>query len=218
MAWLYIHGCGGHGKVVADAALMCRMDSGWAGVVATDDRPAAHDYLLPDVSVLSTAVVRNALRDNPHSRFHVAVGDNATRQALVLRYLGELSANQAATVRHAKASVSALASLGVACFVASGAVVAVGSTLGIGVIVNHLAVVDHGCQIGDFCHIAPCAALGGDVRLGQRVLVGAGAVVLAGLRVADDCVIGAGAVVTRDLIEPGAYVGIPARRHLKAAP
>jgi hypothetical protein len=48
--------------------------------------------------------------------------------------------------------------------------------------------------------------------LGQRVVVGAGATVIDGIRVGDDVVLGAGAVATRDLLEAGTYVGIPARR------
>jgi acetyltransferase-like isoleucine patch superfamily enzyme len=36
--------------------------------------------------------------------------------------------------------------------------------------------------------------------------------VLPGVTIADDVVVGAGAVVTRDCLEPGVYLGIPATR------
>jgi len=48
-------------------------------------------------------------------------------------------------------------------------------------------------------------------RLGHRVSVGTNATVLP-VTVCDDVVIGAGAVVTKDITEPGTYVGNPARR------
>ena len=80
------------------------------------------------------------------------------------------------------------------------------------VIVNHGAVVDHDCVVGEFSHIAPHAALGGAVQVGRHVLVGGGATVLPGLRIADDVVIGAGAVVCDDLLHAGVYAGVPARR------
>jgi UDP-3-O-[3-hydroxymyristoyl] glucosamine N-acyltransferase len=98
------------------------------------------------------------------------------------------------------------------CFVAAQAVVAPRARLGTAVIVNHGAVVDHDVEVGGYSHIAPLAALSGDVRIGQRVLVGTGARVLPGVRVADDVVIGAGAVVRDSVEHAGVYAGVPARR------
>jgi UDP-perosamine 4-acetyltransferase len=37
-------------------------------------------------------------------------------------------------------------------------------------------------------------------------------VVIHGVRIAAGCLVGAGAVVTKDLTEPGTYVGTPAKR------
>jgi acetyltransferase-like isoleucine patch superfamily enzyme len=47
-------------------------------------------------------------------------------------------------------------------------------------------------------------------RIGNRVSIGSNATILP-VSVCDDVVIGAGAVVTRDIIEPGVYAGNPAR-------
>lgn len=49
------------------------------------------------------------------------------------------------------------------------------------------------------------------VVIGDRVWVGARAQILPGVRIADDVVIAAGAVVTRDCAVPGVYAGVPAR-------
>lgn len=48
--------------------------------------------------------------------------------------------------------------------------------------------------------------------IGNRVSIGSNATLLP-ITVCDDVVIGAGAVVTRDITEPGIYSGNPARRH-----
>jgi acetyltransferase-like isoleucine patch superfamily enzyme len=47
-------------------------------------------------------------------------------------------------------------------------------------------------------------------RIGNGVSIGSNATILP-VTIADGCVIGAGAVVTRDLTRPGVYAGNPAR-------
>jgi UDP-2-acetamido-3-amino-2,3-dideoxy-glucuronate N-acetyltransferase len=47
--------------------------------------------------------------------------------------------------------------------------------------------------------------------IGDRVSLGSGAIVLGGLRIGDDAVIGAGAVVTRDVARGETVAGVPAR-------
>ncbi|HEY0158852.1 MAG TPA: acyltransferase [Thermoanaerobaculia bacterium] len=54
-------------------------------------------------------------------------------------------------------------------------------------------------------------ALWASTRIGNRVSIGSNATVLP-VSICDDVVIGAGAVVTRDISEPGIYAGNPARR------
>ena len=50
-----------------------------------------------------------------------------------------------------------------------------------------------------------------DVRVGSDVWLGARAVVTAGLEIGDGCIIGAGAVVTRNIPAGSIAVGVPAR-------
>jgi acetyltransferase-like isoleucine patch superfamily enzyme len=47
--------------------------------------------------------------------------------------------------------------------------------------------------------------------IGNRVSIGSNATILP-VRIVDNVVIGAGAVVTKDITEPGTYAGNPARR------
>ena len=50
-----------------------------------------------------------------------------------------------------------------------------------------------------------------ETHIGNNVSIGSNATILP-VRVCDDVVIGAGAVVTRDIVEPGIYAGNPARK------
>lgn len=49
------------------------------------------------------------------------------------------------------------------------------------------------------------------IAIGSNVWIGGGAIVCPGVRIADDAVIGAGAVVTRDVLPDAVAVGNPAR-------
>ena len=53
---------------------------------------------------------------------------------------------------------------------------------------------------------------GRPVKIGDRAWIGARAMILPGVTIGDDVVIGAGSVVARDCLEPGVYVGSPARK------
>lgn len=201
MVTLLIFGAGGHGRVVADAALAA---GGWSRVIATDRDPQlCHGELLPGVALLS---VDSAMAQA--DAVHVAIGDAASRR----KEVAALAGKPLATVIHPRASVSTHATIAAGCFIAAQAVVAAGARLGRCVIVNHGAVVDHDVRAGDFCHVAPLAALGGAAELGANVLVGSGASVLPRVRVASGITIGAGAAVCGDLAGPGRYAGVPARR------
>jgi len=59
--------------------------------------------------------------------------------------------------------------------------------------------------------VAPRAVLGGGVVLGDRVHIGLGASVIQYVKIAANVIIGAGSLVVRDCLEPGKYVGVPAK-------
>jgi UDP-perosamine 4-acetyltransferase len=93
-----------------------------------------------------------------------------------------------------------------------GVIIQTGTRIGECAILNTACSIDHDCVIGDFVHIAPGVTLSGGVKVGRNCIVGAGATVIQYRTVGADCLIGAGATVIEDCLEPGVYVGTPARR------
>ena len=85
-------------------------------------------------------------------------------------------------------------------------------TLGRHVHVNMGCSISHDVRIGDFCTLSPGVRLAGRVTLGERVFLGIGAVVIENITICTNAVIGAGAVVVHNIVEPGTYVGVPARK------
>jgi maltose O-acetyltransferase len=66
-------------------------------------------------------------------------------------------------------------------------------------------------EIGEHDHRAGAYA-GLPVRIGDGCWIGTNVVILPGVDVGAGCVIGAGALVTRDCEPDGTYIGVPARR------
>lgn len=198
---LLIFGAGGHGRVLVDAALLAHQ---WPHIVVSDRKlPENQSELLSGIHVLA---VDTALALDPS--VHIAIGNNYFRQ----KEAGEWGHERLVSVVHPAAVISIFSQIAVGCFIAAGAVVGPSARVGMCVIINHGAVVDHDVEVGAFSHIAPNASLGGHVKLGKRVLIGSGAVVLPSTVIGDDVTVGAGSVVNVNLLEPGTYAGIPARK------
>lgn len=86
------------------------------------------------------------------------------------------------------------------------------ASIGKQTIINTNATVDHETEIGDGSHIMPSAAVAGCCQIGNNCTIGSNATILPRIKIVDDVYIGAGAVVLEDILEPGKYVGVPAKR------
>ncbi len=65
--------------------------------------------------------------------------------------------------------------------------------------------------VADHAHIAPGAHLGGDVRIGEGAFVGIGATVMPQRSIGAWSIVGAGALVHRDIPDRATAIGVPAR-------
>lgn len=113
---------------------------------------------------------------------------------------------------HARAYVSPLARLGGGNFVGPMAVVGPMTTVGRFNFLNRGSSIGHDVVLKDFNHVGPGAVVSGRCHVGSRNFFGAGSVLRDGLTVGDGVTLGAGATALKDLIDPGTYVGTPARR------
>ena len=110
--------------------------------------------------------------------------------------------------------------LGERCYLDSGVKMSGDCVIGNDVTIRYDAIIARGCVIGDGTFISPQVmtinldhrgeAIGG-VKIGKRCHIGTAAVLHPGIKIADDVVIGAKALVTKNCLEPGIYVGIPAK-------
>jgi acetyltransferase-like isoleucine patch superfamily enzyme len=61
----------------------------------------------------------------------------------------------------------------------------------------------------------PGAKILGGAKIGNSCRIGSNSTILPNVEICDDVTIGAGAVVTKSITEPGTYIGIPAKRLVK---
>lgn len=196
---LIIIGASGHGKVVADIAEKC----GYTDIVFLDNDPsvsscAGYPVLGPDTMIPEL-----------EGDVFIAVGKAETRKKLMSRDAGR----NFPVLIHPSAVVAEGVEIGEGSVIMAGAVINPGAKLGKGVIVNTSSSIDHDCVVGDYCHVSVGAHLSGTVVVGSGTWIGAGVTISNNVDICADCVIGAGAVVIKDITEPGTYVGVPARKH-----
>lgn len=203
MTRLAILGASGHGRVVADAALL----SGWSEVIFFDDAwPHTRNNGPWPVEGKTADLLQ---RRTTFDAALVAIGDNQTR----LSRQSELLAGKImlATVLHPAAVVSPYARVGAGSVIVAGAVVNAFAVLGSGCIVNTGASVDHDCVLGDGVHVSPGAHLGGTVRVGEASWIGIGSAVKEGVSIGARVTVGAGAAVVDDIPDGLTVIGVPAR-------
>jgi len=192
----YIYGAGGHGKVVLDAMQVAHIDcAGFA------DDAEVSTWMNLGVYKPST------LNLEAEIYLHLAIGNCRTREAIAT----SLRLAKFFNLSHPSAVIAKTAEIGSGTFVAALSIIAPDAQIGKHCIINHAAVVDHDCIVGDFTHIAPQSSLGGGVKVGKGVLIGAGAVILPGVSINDYAVIGAGALVTKDVAAAMTVIGNPAK-------
>jgi len=208
MLKVVIVGAGGHGQVVADSLLAELMDDSkdiqLVGFV--DDNPRLQQCSLLGLPVLGTVA---QLPTIVHHAVVIAIGNNQVRHK-IYRQLHE-QGEQFISVYHPSTIIGRGVEIGGGVMISAGVVVNTGALIGQNVILNTGCTVDHHNHIGDHVHIAPGVHIGGDVEIDEGALIGIGATVMPQCRIGAWSIVGAGAVVTRDVPAYSTVVGIPAR-------
>lgn len=200
MKRLIIIGASGHGKVVADIA----KKNGYDSICFLDDDESLS--LCGEYPVVGTG--KDYIDYNCH--MFVAIGNAKIRKHL----LEQLEDNNkpVVTLIHPDAVIAENVSIGAGTAVMAGAVINPDTKVGKGCIINTCSSLDHDNIIEDYAHISVGAHLAGTVHIGKNTWVGAGVTVSNNIDICNDCIIGAGAAVVKNIKESGTYAGVPAKR------
>ena len=204
-----IWGCSGHAKVLADLI----KNKNWCIEAFFDNKQV--QTIEKGVPVyfgehgFHTWLRQQKNIDNIYAL--VAIGGHGGADRIKIQKLFREAGLKLDAIIHPTAYVCGSATLGAGTQVLAQAVVAASSMLGDACIVNHKASVDHDCVVGAGVHLAPGATVCGCVTIENNVMVGANAVVLPRLKIGSGSIIGAGAVISKDVPPDSTIVGNPGR-------
>ena len=205
MKSLYIYGASGHAKVVIDAAekMGCYKIEG-----LIDDNILLKGKTLVGYPILGgKEYLRNL--NTKDVLFFVAIGINQTRQLISISLLS--SGFELCTIIHPSAIIAKDTFIDFGTVLMAGTVINTSSRIGRFCIINTSSSIDHDCTIGEAAHICPGAKLAGNVQIGDRSWVGINSCIIEGRKIGNNCLIGAGACVTKDVASGLTVVGVPAK-------
>lgn len=100
--------------------------------------------------------------------------------------------------------------IGEGSIICAGSIITTNVKIGRHAHINLITTIGHDCLIGDYFTTAPGVQISGNERIGDRVYFGTRSCIKQKLSVCDDVIIGMNAGVTKNINQPGTYIGTPA--------
>jgi sugar O-acyltransferase (sialic acid O-acetyltransferase NeuD family) len=187
--------------------------SGAQVVAVFDDTPGLPKPFLDLPLLLGWTDFSDWLKDEEPAGlgFCVAIGNPHGRMRIALSEKLKMVGLRPISVIHPSACIEDNASIGEGCQIHAGAIIGAAARIGRQCIINTKASVDHECELEDGVEIGPGATLCGLVQAKVNAWVCAGATVLPRRIIHEDAVVGAGALVRRDVPPGTTVVGVPAK-------
>ena len=141
----------------------------------------------------------------------IAVGDNWIRYMIAEKIRAVIPGFRFVSAIHPSVQVARDVTIGEGSILMAGAVVDSASQVGDFCILNSRSSLSHESSMDKFSSLGPAATTGGNVHIGAFTAVCLGASVIHGMSVGKQTVIGAGALVVKDIPEYCVAFGVPAR-------
>ena len=198
-------GASGHAKVIADII----KKSGDEVVGFLDDNKDLLGKTLYDNKIVLGSTQEDDIKKYEDCYFVIGIGSNRVRKIINDKYPNL----KWYTAIHPNAVIANEVEIGEGTVVMASAVINPGTKIGRHCIINTSSSIDHDNVLEDYVHISPGSHLAGTVKVGTGTWICAGATIINNIDIAKENIIGAGAVVTKDINESGnTYVGVPIRK------
>lgn len=102
-----------------------------------------------------------------------------------------------------------------------GNIICAGTIATVNIKINNFNIINLDCTVGhddvlaDFITVYPSVNISGNTTINEVVEIGTGTQIIQGKNICSNVIIGAGAVVVKDIEEEGTYIGIPVKKIIK---
>jgi sugar O-acyltransferase (sialic acid O-acetyltransferase NeuD family) len=138
-----------------------------------------------------------------------AIGDPIIKKNVIKKL--EKSKNKYPVLIHPNVIYSKYVEFGEGSIICAGNILTVNIKIGKHVIVNLDCTIGHDAVIEDYSTILPSVNISGYVKVGKCVSIGTGSAIIQGVNIGENAIVGAGAVVVKDLPSDCTAVGVPAK-------
>ncbi len=205
---VFIIGAGGHAKVIANVI----NKSGDIVKGFLDDNIEIGTVIIKEKNykVIGTFedIVHLQLK-YPNAEFIIGIGNNELRKKIAEKYDEILNFY---TAIDSNSQIALDVEIGKGSAILANACINTSAKIGKHCIINTAAIIEHDNILEDYVHVSPNATLSGTVKVGKLTHIGSGAVVKNNIDICGNCVIGAGAVIVKEIKEKGIYVGVPVKK------
>lgn len=144
------------------------------------------------------------------STIRVICGRGAPKTRMDLVQKAQAKGLQFTTLIHPLTQMSEYVEVGEGTVITAGSIVTTDVKIGRYVLLNLSLTIGHETVIEDFCTLAPHCTISGNTYIERGADLGSGVITIPGKRIGKGAVVGAGAVVTRDVPANVLAVGVPA--------
>lgn len=207
---LVIFGASGFGREVAWLVeRINKVDPTWNLLGFMDDDDSIQGSEINGYKVLGKT---ENVSDFPEAYFVCAVGASKIRETIVSNMKVINPDIKFGTLIDPSVEISDLVAIGEGTIICAHTIITVNITIGNHVIINLDCTIGHDAVLHDFVTLYPSVNVSGITDIGHAVELGTGMQIIQGKFIEDYALIGAGAVVVRDITEAGTYVGTPVKR------
>ena len=209
MKKLIIIGASGFGREVA--WLVERINSKeltWDLIGFIDDNNDIQGSIINGYKVLGKT---NDVAEYSDAYFVCAVGASKTREKIINNIKSINPDIKFATLIDPSVEKSELVQIGEGTIICAHTIITVNITIGDHVIINLDCTIGHDAVLKDFVTLYPSVNVSGITQIGYGTELGTGMQIIQGKTVGDHTIVGAGAVVVKDIPENCTAVGSPAK-------
>ena len=206
---LIIYGAGGFGREVAWLVeRINKISPTWNILGFIDGDESIQGTTINGYPVLGRD---DNVRDYPDAYYVIAVGASRTREKIVKSMKAINSEFKYATLIDPNAEISELVTIGEGSIICAHTLITVNISIGSHVIVNLDCTIGHDAVLKDYVTLYPSVNISGCTHIGYASELGTGMQIIQGIRIGNYSIVGAGAVVVKDIPENCTAVGSPAK-------